>query len=125
MCIVDVDAPGFTRERIPMPYIGPDNQWTLFFDGVEVQADRLIGGEQGGLAAVFDGLNPERIMIAAQCNGVGRLALEKASTYASERTVWKPAYATRPKAVHVTTYPATNTHTATSSAGLPSVARCS
>jgi alkylation response protein AidB-like acyl-CoA dehydrogenase len=88
MCIVDVDAPGFTRERIPMPYIGPDTQWTLFFDDVEVQADRLIGGEQGGLAAVFDGLNPERIMIAAQCNGVGRLALEKASVYASERVVW-------------------------------------
>jgi alkylation response protein AidB-like acyl-CoA dehydrogenase len=88
MCIVDVDAPGFTRERIPMPYIGPDTQWTLFFDDVEVQADRLIGGEEGGLAAVFDGLNPERIMIAAQCNGVGRLALEKASGYASERVVW-------------------------------------
>ena len=88
MCIVDVDAPGFTRERIPMPYIGPDTQWTLFFDDVEVEGDRLIGGEEGGLAAVFDGLNPERIMIAAQCNGVGRLALEKASTYASERVVW-------------------------------------
>ncbi len=51
---------------IPMPYIGPDRQWTLFFDGVEVSADRLVGGEHGGLAAVFDGLNPERIMIAAQ-----------------------------------------------------------
>ena len=88
MCIVDVDAPGFTREPIPMPYIGADVQWTLFFDGVEVAADRLVGGEQGGLAAVFDGLNPERIVIAAQCNGVGRLALEKASAYASERVVW-------------------------------------
>lgn len=88
MCIVDVDAPGFTRERIAMPYVGPDAQWMLFFDGVEVEADRLIGGEQGGLAAVFDGLNPERIMIAAQCNGIGRLALEKASAYASERVVW-------------------------------------
>ena len=88
MCIVDVDAPGFTREPIQMPYIGPDAQWTLFFDDVEVGADRLIGGEHGGLAAVFDGLNPERIMIAAQCNGIGRLALEKASAYASERVVW-------------------------------------
>jgi alkylation response protein AidB-like acyl-CoA dehydrogenase len=89
MCIVDVDAPGFTRERIPMPYIGPDSQWTLFFDDVAIEPDRLIGGEEGGLAAVFDGLNPERIMIAAQCNGVGRLALEKASAYASERAVWR------------------------------------
>jgi alkylation response protein AidB-like acyl-CoA dehydrogenase len=88
MCVVDVDAPGFTRERIPMPYIGPDSQWTLFFDGVEIEAERLIGGEHGGLAAVFDGLNPERITIAAQANGGGRMALERAAAYANERAVW-------------------------------------
>jgi alkylation response protein AidB-like acyl-CoA dehydrogenase len=88
MCIVDVDAPGFSREVIPMPFIGPDRQWTLFFDGVEVPADRLVGGERGGLAAVFDGLNPERIIIAAGANGAGRRALDKASAYASERAVW-------------------------------------
>ena len=100
MCIVDVDAPGMTREPIPMPYIGPDTQWTLFFDGVEVEGERLIGGEQGGLAAVFDGLNPERIMIAAQCNGVGRLALEKASAYASERSVWSAPIGTHQGIAH-------------------------
>ena len=49
LCLVDVDAPGFTREAIPMPYIGPDKQWTLFFDDVELDEDRLIGGEGGGL----------------------------------------------------------------------------
>ena len=60
--IVDVDAPGFTRDAIPMPYLGPDKQWTLFFDDVELEEERLIGGEGGGLGPVFDGLNPERIM---------------------------------------------------------------
>jgi alkylation response protein AidB-like acyl-CoA dehydrogenase len=88
MCIVDVDAPGFTRDAIPMPYLGPDKQWTLFFDEVAVAADRLVGGEQGGLAAVFDGLNPERIIIAALANGIGRMALERAAAYATEREVW-------------------------------------
>jgi alkylation response protein AidB-like acyl-CoA dehydrogenase len=88
MCIVDVDAPGFTRDVIPMPYLGPDKQWTLFFDDVEVGAERLVGGEHGGLAAVFDGLNPERIIVAALANGSGRLALERASAYAREREVW-------------------------------------
>jgi alkylation response protein AidB-like acyl-CoA dehydrogenase len=88
LCIVDVDAPGFTRDVIPMPYLGPDKQWTLFFDGVELESDRLIGGEEGGLAAVFDGLNPERIIVAALANGSARRALRKAAAYAAEREVW-------------------------------------
>jgi hypothetical protein len=88
LCIVDVDCPGFTREKIPMPYIGPDSQWTLFFDELELEQDRLIGGENGGLGPIFDGLNPERIMGASIATGAGRLALEKASRYANERVVW-------------------------------------
>jgi alkylation response protein AidB-like acyl-CoA dehydrogenase len=88
LCIIDVDAPGFKRDVIPMPYLGPDKQWTLFFDDAELEPDRLIGGEEGGLAAVFDGLNPERIIIAALENGTARRALHKASAYANEREVW-------------------------------------
>jgi alkylation response protein AidB-like acyl-CoA dehydrogenase len=100
MCIVDVDAPGFTRDVIPMPYLGPDKQWTLFFDGVRLDGDRLVGGEQGGLAAVFDGLNPERIIAAALANGGGRLALEKASAYANERAVWGAPIGTHQAVAH-------------------------
>ncbi len=88
MCIVDTDAAGFTREVIPMPFMGPDRQWQLFFDRIELEPERLIGGEQGGLAAVFDGLNPERIILAAFANGTGRRAVDKASAYARERVVW-------------------------------------
>ena len=88
MCMVDVDAPGFTRDAIPMPFIGPDRQWQLFFDRVELEPERLIGGERGGLAAVFDGLNPERMILATFATGIGRRALSKASGYARERAVW-------------------------------------
>jgi alkylation response protein AidB-like acyl-CoA dehydrogenase len=88
LAIVDVDAPGFTREAIPMPYVGPDKQWQLFFDDVEVEEDRLIGGEGRGLGPIFDGLNPERIMGAAIACGAGRRALRRASEYANERNVW-------------------------------------
>ncbi len=88
LVIVDVDSPGFTRDKIPMPFIGPDLQWQLFFDDVEVEEDRLIGGENGGLGPVFDGLNPERIMGATVAVGAGLRALDKASAYASEREVW-------------------------------------
>jgi alkylation response protein AidB-like acyl-CoA dehydrogenase len=88
LAIVDVDAPGFIRDEIPMPYLGPDKQWKLFFDDVELEQERLIGGEGGGLGPVFDGLNPERIMGAAIACGTGLRALAKASSYANERKVW-------------------------------------
>jgi alkylation response protein AidB-like acyl-CoA dehydrogenase len=88
LAVVDVDAPGLTRDVIPMPYIGPDKQWQLFFEDVSLEPDRLIGGEAGGLGAVFDGLNPERIIAAAISVGAGRRALEKGCEYAREREVW-------------------------------------
>lgn len=100
LCIIDADATGLTRHQVPMPYLGPDNQWTLFFDDVEVSADRLIGGEDAGLAAVFDGLNPERVAVAALVNGLGRLALDKASAYARERAVWGVPIGTHQAVAH-------------------------
>jgi alkylation response protein AidB-like acyl-CoA dehydrogenase len=100
LAIVDVDAPGFTRDEIPMPYIGPDKQWTLFFDDVELEEERLIGGEGGGLGPVFDGLNPERIMGAAVGCGTGLRALAKASAYANERRVWNAPIGTHQGIAH-------------------------
>src|SRR5439155_11318085 len=88
LMIVDVDAPGLERQHIPTALQSADKQWTLFFDDVEVEADRLIGSETGGLKAAFDGLNPERIMGAAVALGGGRRALSMASDYARERVVW-------------------------------------
>jgi alkylation response protein AidB-like acyl-CoA dehydrogenase len=89
--IVDVDAPGLDRTVIPTATRGADRQWQLFFDDVEVPADRLVGSETAGLKAAFDGLNPERIMGAAVCNGGARRALDLASAYARERRVWNNA----------------------------------
>ena len=89
LCIADTDAPGFSSTVIPMPFIGPDRQWTLHFDDVALDADRIVGGEEAGLVAVFDGLNPERIAVAALCNGYARRALDKAAAYANQRVVWK------------------------------------
>jgi alkylation response protein AidB-like acyl-CoA dehydrogenase len=86
--IVDTDVPGLERQHIPTALPQSDKQWQLFFDDVEVDADRLIGSETGGLKAAFDGLNPERIMGAAVCNGVARRALQLAADYARERIVW-------------------------------------
>jgi alkylation response protein AidB-like acyl-CoA dehydrogenase len=89
LLLVDVDSPGLEKQAIPMAVRGADRQWQLFFDDVEVPADRLVGeSEEVGLKAAFDGLNPERIMGASLSNGTGRRALELASAYARERVVW-------------------------------------
>lgn len=86
--VVPPDAPGLERQHIATEVIAPEQQWTLFFDDVVVGPECLIGAEGDGLALGFDGLNPERILAAAICTGIGRYALEKASIYANERTVW-------------------------------------
>ena len=86
--IVDVDAPGLERQVVPTAPRNADRQWQLFFDDVEVGADRLVGPEHAGLAVVFDGLNPERIMTAALAIGAARRALDQAAEYARERVVW-------------------------------------
>ncbi|MEA2426751.1 MAG: hypothetical protein QOF37_379 [Thermoleophilaceae bacterium] len=88
LALVDTDAPGLARDRIPTVEPGANHQWTLYFDDVEVAEDRIVGGEDAGLRAAFDGLNPERIMGAAVASGVARRALEMASSYARERQVW-------------------------------------
>ena len=98
--IVDVDAPGLDRSVVPTAARGADKQWTLFFDDVEVPADRLVGTEHAGLATVFDGLNPERIMTAANAVGLGRRALAQAADYARERVVWGKPIGTHQALAH-------------------------
>jgi alkylation response protein AidB-like acyl-CoA dehydrogenase len=86
--VVDVDAPGLSRAEIPVEVRAPEKQFTLFFDDVRLEPDRLIGEEGEGLRQIFHGLNPERIMTAAGGLGIGRYALEKAVAYACQRSVW-------------------------------------
>ncbi len=60
----------------------------LFLDDLEVPADRLIGEEGKGFRYLIDGLNAERILIAAECVADGRWFIERATTYAKERVVF-------------------------------------
>jgi acyl-CoA dehydrogenase len=60
----------------------------VFFDDVEVPAENLIGEEGQGFRYLLDGLNAERILIAAECLGDGRWFLERACRYANERVVF-------------------------------------
>jgi acyl-CoA dehydrogenase len=60
----------------------------LFFDGVEVPAENLIGAEGMGFRYIIDGWNAERILVAAEAIGDGRWFIERASKYATERVVF-------------------------------------
>jgi alkylation response protein AidB-like acyl-CoA dehydrogenase len=86
--VVDLDAKGLTKTPIPVEIVGPEKQFSLFFDDVVVGPDRLVGGEGEALKPLFLGLNPERIMGAATALGTGRYALDKACAYANSRKVW-------------------------------------
>ncbi len=66
----------------------------LFLDDLEVPAENLIGVEGGGFRYILDGMNAERILIAAECIGDGRFFVDRAAAYATERSVFGKPIAT-------------------------------
>ena len=60
----------------------------VFFDNYEVPVENLVGEEGQGFRYLLDGLNAERILIAAECVGDGRWLIERACKYARERVVF-------------------------------------
>ncbi|MGA8077289.1 MAG: acyl-CoA dehydrogenase family protein [Xanthobacteraceae bacterium] len=60
----------------------------LFIDGLEVPVEDRIGEEGRGFEYILHGLNPERILVAAEAIGLGRAALARATAYAKERVVF-------------------------------------
>jgi alkylation response protein AidB-like acyl-CoA dehydrogenase len=60
----------------------------LFFDNLRVPAENLIGREGDGFRCILDGMNAERILIAAECIGDARWFTEKSAAYAREREVF-------------------------------------
>ncbi|QUS39429.1 acyl-CoA dehydrogenase [Tardiphaga alba] len=60
----------------------------LFFADFEIPVEDRIGEEGRGFEYILHGMNPERILIAAEAVGLGKVALKKASAYAKERNVF-------------------------------------
>ncbi len=60
----------------------------LFIDGLKVPIEDRIGEEGMGFRYILDGMNPERILIAAEAVGIGRAALKRAARYAKDRVVF-------------------------------------
>lgn len=86
--VVPTDTPGLTYQAIDTSIVSPDRQFTVYLDNVRVARDALVGTAGNGLRQVFDGLNPERILVGALCGGIGRYAVAKAAEYAKQRRVW-------------------------------------
>ena len=61
----------------------------VFLDNLEIPAENLIGEEGKGFRYILDGLNAERILIAAECIGDGYWFVERATKYAKERVVFE------------------------------------
>ncbi len=60
----------------------------VFFEDMEVPEEDRIGEEGEGFRTLLHGLNPERVLVAAEGIGIGRVAIERASRYARERVVF-------------------------------------
>ena len=61
----------------------------LFFDDMEIPASCLVGEEGKGFLYILSGMNAERLLIAAECVGDAKWFIEKASAYATDRTVFQ------------------------------------
>ncbi|MDF2463239.1 MAG: acyl-CoA dehydrogenase domain protein [Ramlibacter sp.] len=77
---------GLTVRPIPNMVNHETNE--LFFDNLELPQESLIGEEGKGFKYILEGLNAERILIAAECIGDGYWFVDKASRYATERNVF-------------------------------------
>ena len=60
----------------------------LFIDGLEIPIEDRIGEEGRGFEYILHGLNPERVLLAAEATGLGKVALRRAARYAGERIVF-------------------------------------
>ena len=87
--IVPTDAKGLSWQPIDSALSVPEKQFTVFYDGIELPREALIGEAGAGLRQVFVGLNPERVAAAAINNGIARFAIAQAGQYACDRSVWK------------------------------------
>lgn len=83
--VVPIDAPGLHLEPMRIDMHAPERQFVMSFDEVVVPAENLIGERDEGVRAMFDALNPERMLVAAWAVGLGCHVLERGVDHVRER----------------------------------------
>ena len=83
-----IDEGSIQLEEIEKTVSGVVSSFRVTYDDLRIPADQLVGVEDEGFYQVLDGLNEERLVIAAEAVGLGELAVEKGAAYAGEREVF-------------------------------------
>jgi acyl-CoA dehydrogenase len=83
-----VESGAIEYEAIEKTVSNVVHSFRVTYDDLRVPAENLIGEENRGFYHVLDGLNEERLVIAAECLGLGELAIEKGVAYANDREVF-------------------------------------
>lgn len=88
LLLVDLDDPAV--DIAPIPKLGRNAvvSCEVRYDGLRVPVSRRVGEEGKGFTYLLDGLNPERILIASEALGIGKVALRKAVDYANQRVIF-------------------------------------
>lgn len=87
--MVDMKSKGISLSKIPIHGFEGAEQFIIYMDNVEVPAENLVGKENEGGIALFNSLNPERIIAAADALGISEFAMRRAIQYAKQRKVFK------------------------------------
>ncbi len=88
LLLVDLQRPEVDIRPIPKLGRNAVVSCEVRYDGLRVPVSRRIGEEGNGFRYLLDGLNPERILIAAEALGIGRAAMQKAVQYGKDRVVF-------------------------------------
>jgi acyl-CoA dehydrogenase len=86
--VVDLDPAHVDIKAIPKMGRNAVASCEVVFDDLPVPFENVVGGIGSGFATILDGLNPERILVASEAIGLGRVAIERAGQYARDRVVF-------------------------------------
>ena len=87
--LIDMRAAGDALEIRPIKTMMNHHSCEVFISDLAVPHDALVGEEGSGFRYILDGMNAERVLIAAECVGDGRFFLDRATRYAGERVVFE------------------------------------
>lgn len=83
--LVPMDLPGVTRTTFDDIGTRPVGRGSIFFDGVRISKDMMLGDEGQGFIQVMQGFDYSRALIGLQCMGVARASLDESWRYVQER----------------------------------------